>query len=162
MFNNILKQLKIRKECNEFLKHRFYTDEFSINGYKMFYDFDLASGGSFFVYFNEKEIAKADMHFNYPNAELHRIYVDEEYRLNGIGTTIITKIIEWCKEHNITRIKVHPYAEHSKEFFEKGITKGLPQDLLIDFYKKCGFTEEKDEYLYANINRDWQKYNWVI
>lgn len=152
MFNNKLNRLKKRKECNKFSNHRFYSDNFFINGYKMDYDFDLASGGTFCVYFNNEEIAKADMHFNYPNAELHRIYVDEEYRLKGIGTMIITKIIEWCKEHNITKIKVYPYAEHSTEFFENGLTKGLPQELLIEFYKKCGFTEEKDEYLYANIN----------
>lgn len=152
MFNNILNRLKTKKECNKFLKHRFYTDKFFINGYKMLFDFDLASGGSVCVYFNDVKIAKADIHFNYPNAELHRIYVDEEYRLKGIGTTIITKIIEWCREYNITRIKVHPYAEHSTELFDKGLTKGLPQKYLIEFYKKCGFTEEKDEYLYANIN----------
>lgn len=151
MFKTIFKRFRAKKEHQKILAERFYQEEFSINGYRAFYEFDIMTGGSLYVYDENEKIAKADMHFNCPNAELHKLYVDEEYRLNGIATAMIRKIIEWCNNHNITRIKVKPYAEHSKEFFDKGLTKGLPQELLIDFYKKCGFTEENDSYLYANI-----------
>ncbi|MBD5082893.1 MAG: GNAT family N-acetyltransferase [Clostridiales bacterium] len=151
MFKAILQRFKAKKEYQKILAERFYNEEFFINGYRASYEFDIMTGGSLCIYDGNEEIAKADMHFNYPNAELHKLYVDEEYRLKGIATAMIRKIIEWCNNHNITRIKVHPYAEHSRELFDKGLTKGLPQELLIDFYKKCGFTEEIDDYLYTNI-----------
>lgn len=40
-------------------------------------------------------------------ASLYRIYVDSEYRHNGIATKMIKKIEEFCKEHDYREIYLH-------------------------------------------------------
>ena len=135
---------------------RYYYEEppretIFVESYFVTIEFDIQRGGSLCVYLDNEEIAKADMHFEIRKAELKRIKVNEEYRLKGIGSLVIDIILKWCKEHQIKKVKVYPSSYTSEELFEKGFTKALPQKHLIAFYKKCGFTEEKGDYLYANI-----------
>lgn len=153
MPKNIFKRFKYKKCFNKSVTQR-YKQEFYIDDYLIKIDFSIDSSGSLCVCFDEKEIANADVHFYFPKSELKRIHVMDEYRLKGIGTLVIELIFEWCKEHKIKEMKVHPCSSSSKELFEKGLSKGLPQEELVAFYKHRGFTEERnDGYLYASIKK---------
>jgi len=54
-------------------------------------------------------------------------------------------ISDWCKKHFVNEIKVFVSSSTSKELFEKRLSKSLPQDLLLEFYKHRGFTQVIDQ-----------------
>lgn len=132
--NKIMERFIPNKGNKDYTIKRFYDEEYFLNAYKIIYDIDISAGGSFWVYCNDKEIAKSDIHFNYPDAELHRICVNEEYQHKGFGTMIVNEIIQWCIRHRISQIKVHSVSD------------------AIDFYKKCGFKELENDYLFIKLN----------
>lgn len=152
MPKNIFERFKLKKYSNEFPQR--YNEEFYIGDYLIVINLTVNVGGSLYVYVNDKEIAKADVHLYFSKAELARIHVIDEYQLKGIGTLLIELIFQWCKEHKIKEIKVHPFSYSSKVLFEQGLTKALPQEELVAFYKRRGFTKEgNDDFLYANIKK---------
>lgn len=152
MFSNILE--KITHKIYSKRSTQTYNEKFYVNDYLIVIDFTINVGGNLYVYFNDEKIAKADVHFYLSQAELAKIRVIDEYRLKGIGTLVIELIFKWCKEHKIREIKVHPSASSLEEEFKKGLTKALPQNELVAFYKRRGFTEERnDDFLYANIEK---------
>lgn len=59
-------------------------------------------------------------------AEIDNMFVDNEYRGNNIGTILIDKFKEYCKEKGIHTFKVNASAPNIK---------------AIEFYKRNGFTE---------------------
>ena len=59
-------------------------------------------------------------------AELDNMYIDENYRRHGIGTLLINKFKNYCKEKNIQNIKVTASAKNNK---------------AIQFYMKNGFVD---------------------
>ena len=59
-------------------------------------------------------------------AEIDNMYVSEEYRRSGLGTNLITKFKEYCKEFDIQEIKVTASSKNCN---------------AIKFYKKNGFED---------------------
>lgn len=117
-------------------KGRFYQDNYFLNGYKFVYDLDIETGGTLFVYSNDEKIAEASIHFNYGSSEnirLKSIAVNSEYRLKGIGSTMINEIIKLCKQNGISKIVVYSIEG------------------AINFYKKCGFIEDNNQWLHINV-----------
>ncbi|MGC9309100.1 MAG: GNAT family N-acetyltransferase [Candidatus Nanoarchaeia archaeon] len=55
---------------------------------------------------------------------LRRLYVDKEYRRQGIGKQLLDKLIKIAKENNINRIVLSTYNKNKE---------------AINFYKKHGF-----------------------
>lgn len=47
------------------------------------------------------------------------LFVNEEYRKEGIGTFLIKKIEEYAKENNIIGIRVGTFDFQAKRFYEK-------------------------------------------
>ena len=58
--------------------------------------------------------------------QLKNMFVLEEYRGKGIGTELINKFIEWCKERGTKRIRIVASVQNKK---------------AIELYRKLGFND---------------------
>lgn len=70
----------------------------------------------------------------YSNMEIGNIFIEEEYRSLGIGTALVNKAKELCKENNIEYLKIDVF-EHNKraqEFYKKN---GLYQYSIEQYMK---------------------------
>lgn len=132
--------------------NNFFYDEEIIGKYKVRYNLDLSCGGTFSVFLNDECLSEADIHFYKKYAKLKRLLVVNEHRRIGIGTMLVKYIISWCKKHGIIAITVHASSGVTQEDVDRKISKGLPQNNLIEFYKKCGFTEVNGDYLRAVLD----------
>lgn len=68
------------------------------------------------------------------NAELKRMYVDKEYQGKGLGTLLLEKAVEFCKQHGFTKIEF----ETNKKF-----------TVAHKFYQQYGFkivNEDENSY----------------
>lgn len=70
----------------------------------------------------------------YKTMEIGNLYVEPEYRGKGIGTELINKAKELCKENDIKYLKVEVTAdnEQAKEFYKKN---GLYSYTIEQYYE---------------------------
>ena len=70
----------------------------------------------------------------YKTMEIGKLYVEPEYRGKGIGTELINKAKELCKENDIKYLKVEVTAdnEQAKEFYKKN---GLYSYTIEQYYE---------------------------
>jgi len=59
-----------------------------------------------------------------PMAELENMFIDDNFRSQGIGSMLLEAFMDWCKQNNLERVKV---------------VASFGNVLGVDFYKKNGF-----------------------
>lgn len=68
-------------------------------------------------------------------AELDNMFVEEEYRMSGVGKELVEEFKKWCQENGVEKMFVNAYS---------------PNTRAIAFYQKSGF-EEYSTTLYQDI-----------
>lgn len=153
----IMKSYFFRHKNNK--SNGFFCGEEIIDTYNICHNLDINRGGTFKVFLNDKCLAEADVHFYKGYAKLKRLLVVNAYRRTGIGTMFVKYIVSWCKKNGIIAITVHASSGVLQEDVDRGFSKGLPQNNLIEFYKRCGFTEVRGDYLRAVLNQSLLKHS---
>lgn len=64
------------------------------------------------------------LHVPYLTGEIFNLWVDEEYRGEGIGTELVDFALQFCKKRDLGGLRVHTDPENKE---------------AIEFYKKRGF-----------------------
>ncbi|MGQ4834200.1 MAG: GNAT family N-acetyltransferase [Candidatus Asgardarchaeia archaeon] len=94
---------------------------------------------------NNKIVGELELYIGEENSILNKtafidiLFVHKAFRGKGVGRALINKAIEIAKEHNCDTISVWPEKD------------------AIDFYKKCGLTEEAFRLVNLEINLEQTK-----
>ncbi len=87
----------------------------------------------FIVYLNHKPIGCARIRKNKDFVKLERIAIIKEYRCRGFGKKLTNFLVDYCKQNNYNKIKLHS------------------QIYISDFYKKLGFKLVGKKFFEAGI-----------
>lgn len=97
---------------------------------------------NFLVYDNDKLIGGAIGFIQYNWYFLDLLYIDEEYRGQNIGTSLIKQIEAFAKKENLTGVRMETWDFQAKDFYEKlgytvyGKIKNCPPGTIDYFLKK--------------------------
>lgn len=97
---------------------------------------------NFLVYDNDKLIGGAIGFIQYNWYFLDLLYIDEEYRGQNIGTSLIKQIEAFAKKENLTGVRMETWDFQAKDFYEKlgytvyGEIKNCPPGTIDYFLKK--------------------------
>ncbi len=134
-----MNKLKIKKvENNKELEETFNIRKIVfIEGQNVSVDIEMdgleSIGEHFIVYYEDKPIGCARIRTENKIAKLERIAIMKEFRGKGFGKKLTNFLIEYCKQKDIEKIKIHS------------------QTYVADFYEKLGFIPVGDTFFEAGI-----------
>lgn len=74
---------------------------------------------NFGVYDNDKLIGGAIGYISFKWYFLDQLWIDKEYRKNGIGTKIINKIEQCAKDNELLGVRLETWSFQARGFYEK-------------------------------------------
>ncbi len=79
-------------------------------------------------------IKPTDETYNYINAKLDALYIDNNYRNKGIATSLIEYFKKWAKSKNANKIEVNVWSNNikAKRLYEKSNFKTTSETLTIN------------------------------
>jgi len=105
------------------------------------------------VMFDNVQIAHASIHLHKRHVKINKFGVEMEYRGFDVGKMLMLQILEWCKTNKIFTATVNALSVITEDMVKTGITKGLTQPQLEDFYRSFGFVEQRKEWLLKDFGR---------
>ena len=110
-------------------------------------------GGSMCVMFNNVQIAHTSIHLHKRHVKINKFGVEKEYRGLGVGKMLMLHILEWCEANKIFTATVNALSGITENMVKIGITKGLTQAQLEDFYRSFGFVDQREGWLLKDFGR---------